>query len=140
MMQRLLQPQAVNCSKNKSTVRENETWLATLEALMCDIRLPSSVPLTLTRYTSSTRLSSPSNETVGPCARGFTLGGIGFFGEFFFLLCFSPTLPFSIADVHLSQPARFLSRAFIRHVKSVLSAFLSLHPLTPPGSGTLWAP
>lgn len=111
---------------------------------MCDIRLPSSVPLTLTRYKSSTRLSSPSEETVGSCARGFTLGGIGFFGDFFFCcFVFLPPyvmLPFSIADVHLSQPARLLSRAFIRRVKSVLSAFLSLYPLTPPGSGTLWAP
>lgn len=99
---------------------------------------------TLTRCTSSTRLSSPSNVTVGLCARGFSLGGIDSLRGFFFhCLVFPPpyvTLPFSVANVHLNQPAWLLSGAFLRHVKSALSTFLSLHPLAPPGSGTLWAP
>lgn len=117
VMQRLLQPQAKDCSKNTSPAvmsgklrlgaGSSNVWHST----------HFQQPHTLTRCTSTPCLSFPSKEKAGSCARD--------------AWCFRSLLLTCI----WVRPARLFRSPFIGHVRSALSAFL-----TPPGSGALWAP
>lgn len=90
-------------------------------------------PHTLTRY-MSTPVSQPPfpKRILAACANKVYFLRVVSIGFVFTAPCM--TLPFSAANVHLSQASSVFPNPLHRACEE------SLYPLTLPGSGTLWAP